>query len=136
MYLNRVSLYPEKKICSQMRWESKLLWLPVLLKITYPDLDLPRKTASTVFVLFSLLQAFRQWRVERVIVRGYKKEEGGGGGGDLVPLLTTLPHPLRCGPCKLELHPHIIAITKYLMWHYCTSDAAFFCSTPLDEVAF
>ena len=55
MYLNRVSLYPEKKICSQMRWESKLLWLPVLLKITYPDLDLPRKTASTVFVLFSLL---------------------------------------------------------------------------------
>lgn len=95
MYLNRVSLYPEKKICSQMRWESKLLWLPVLLKITYPDLDLPRKTASTVFVLFSLLQAFRQWRVERVIVRGYKKEEGGGGGGGFGSFAHNPTPPLK-----------------------------------------
>ena len=55
MYLNRVSLYPEKKVSSQVPWERKLLSPPVLLKKTYPDLDLPCKTASTVFVLFSLL---------------------------------------------------------------------------------
>ena len=37
-----------------------------------------------------------------------------GGGGNLVPSLTTVPHPLRYAPCKLEPHPCIVAITKYL----------------------
>lgn len=103
MYLNRVNLYPEKKICSQMPWERKLLSLPVLLKITYP-------VKQPQHCLYFLACCRRQV-VESGTSHRAGIQEGGRWGGDLVPSFTTLPLPLRCGPCKLEPHPCIIATT-------------------------
>lgn len=110
MYLNRVNLYPEKKICSQMPWERKLLSLPVLLKITYPDLDLPCKTTSTVFVFFSLLQALGSGERNEPQSRDTRRTKVGGRFGFFVhnPTPPLKMWSLQTGTTSMHYSHYII----------------------------
>ena len=120
MYLNRVNLYPEIKKsvpkCHRRGNYCRYLYCSKYLTLTY---------------------AYHVKQPQRCLYySAYCRRLSSGERNNLVPSLTTVPHPLRYAPCKLEPHPCIVAITKYLMRHYCTSDATFFCGTPLDEVVF